>query len=345
MENHRKMLDWLADLINIDSPTGYHLEVNAYLKKCLDDMDVPYLETVKGAVLATLPGERPEGLLFSSHVDTLGAMVKDIKPSGSLEMSLIGGYMWNTLESENCHVRTTKGNRISGTVQTIKPSVHIHGGEARSLERKQETMEVVLDERVSSRKDVEDLGIRVGDFIFMEPKLRVLGNGFIKSRYLDDKASTAALLSALEELRHQQRPQTLHFFFSNYEEVGHGAKAALPEDLREFIAVDMGAPGPGQSSSEFKVNICAKDSSGPYDLQVRERLVEVCEQKGIPYAVDIYPYYGSDASAALGAGHDIRFGLIGPGVFASHGYERTHMDSLRATHDLIVAYALTPMPR
>lgn len=329
----------LTDLIEIHSPTGYHREVMDYIRKELDDAQIPYIETVKGAILATLKGEKEEGRLFSAHVDTLGAMVKSIKSKGSLEFTLLGGYMYNTLESENCWIRTSEGKLLSGTVQTTKPSVHIDGGEARSLERKQETMEVIIDEKVSSADDVKALGVSVGDFIFMEPKLRILENGFIKSRYLDDKASVSILMEAMKTLKKDKTEKTLHFFISNYEEVGHGAKAALPEHLTEFIAVDMGAPGNGQNSSEFKVNICAKDSSGPYDYDLRRALETLCEDEHIPYATDIYPFYGSDASAALGAGYDIRAALIGPGVFASHGYERTHMESMKATYDLIVSYA------
>ncbi|HBT18737.1 MAG TPA: aminopeptidase [Clostridiaceae bacterium] len=329
----------LTNLLAIHSPTGYHQEVMTYIKDTLTHLEVPYIQTVKGAVLATLQGEEKEGRLFSAHVDTLGAMVKSIKGKGTLTFTLIGGYMYNTLESEHCTIMTASGKTYSGTIQTIKPSVHIDGGEARSLERKQETMEVVIDERVFTAEDVRALGIEVGDFIFLDPKLKFVESGFIKSRYLDDKASVTVLLEAIKTLKELPLKKTIHFFISNYEEVGHGAKAALPEGTTEFIAVDMGAPGNDQNSSEFAVNICAKDSSGPYDYELRRTLERICKEENIPYATDIYPFYGSDASAALGAGYDLRAALIGPGVFASHGYERTHMDSMKATFDLIVSYA------
>jgi putative aminopeptidase FrvX len=334
-----KIKNTLKSLIEIHSPTGYHHDVMKYIENTLKSMDVSYITTNKGAVLVTLPGKSSEGRLFSAHVDTLGAMVKSLKNKGTLEFTLIGGYMYNTLESENCMVMTSSGKTYSGTIQTIKPSVHIDGGEARSLERKQETMEIVLDEKVFSAQDVKDLGIEVGDFVFIDPKLQFTDSGFIKSRYLDDKASVAVLLEAIETLKTESLEKTIHFFISNYEEVGHGAKAALPEHLSEFIAVDMGAPGNNQNSSEYKVNICAKDSSGPYDYDLRRTMETICKEKDIPWATDIYPYYGSDASAALGSGYDIRAGLIGPGVFASHGYERTHMESLKATYDLIIELA------
>lgn len=329
----------LQSLIEIHSPTGYHLDVMKYIESTLNSMDVPFKTTTKGAVLVTLPGKSEEGRLFSAHVDILGAMVKSLKSKGTLEFTLIGGYMYNTLESENCTVMTSSGKTYSGTIQTIKPSVHIDGQDARSLERKQETMEIVLDEKVFNASDVSALGIEVGDFVFIDPKLQFTEKGFIKSRYLDDKASVAVLLEAISALKSVPLEKTLHFFISNYEEVGHGAKAALPEHLTEFIAVDMGAPGNNQNSSEYKVNICAKDSSGPYDYELRRTMERICRENQIPYATDIYPFYGSDASAALGSGYDIRAGLIGPGVFASHGYERTHMESLKATYDLIIELA------
>ena len=339
MTAEKNMLRTLESIITCNSPTGYHKPIINLLKKELDQLSVSYTETIKGALLVTLKGESERGRIFSAHVDTLGAMVKGFKGNGTLEFTLIGGYMFQTLESENCTVMTSGGKEISGTVQTIKPSVHIHGNDARTLERIQENMEIVLDEKVFSKEDAEKLGIHVGDFVFMDPKLKILDNGFIKSRYLDDKASVAILLEAIRVLKEKALPKTIHFFISCYEEVGHGAKAALPDLVDEFIAVDMGAPGEGQNSSEFKTNICAKDSSGPYDYELRRSLEELCERENIPYATDIYPFYGSDASAALAAGYDFKAALIGPGVFASHGYERTHMESMKATLDLIVSYA------
>lgn len=329
----------LENLINIQSPTGYHRDINIFLKSFLDENKISYTKTAKESILISLKGKNDShAILFSGHVDTLGAMVKKIKPSGALEFTLLGGYMYNTLESENCLVRTSENKKISGTIQTTKPSVHIDGDEARELKRKQSTMEVILDEKVSSKEDVLKLGIDVGDFIFIDPKLRLLDNGFIKSRYLDDKASVSILLELIKNLKDKNLENTVHFFISNYEEVGHGAKAAIPKNTKEFIAVDMGAPGNNQNSSEFKVNICAKDSSGPYDFDTKEKLIKICKDHNIEYVVDIYPHYGSDASAALNAGHDIKAGLIGPGVFASHGYERTHIDSMVATYNLIYNY-------
>lgn len=334
-----KMTQTLENLIKIPSPTGYDLEIVPYIKEKVQELGIETTLLNKGAILARIPGESDEAILFSAHVDTLGAMVKEIKSNGRLKVSMLGGCPWVSLDAENCVVRTSSDKRINGTFQGTKPSVHIDGGEVAKTERDENTTELVLDEKVSTKEEVEKLGIEVGDFVFVDPRFTALPNGFIKTRYLDDKASVAVLLEAMAALKEAKLANTVFFFISTYEEVGHGASAGIPENVREFIAVDMGAPGNNQNSSEFAVNICAKDSSGPYDLGIRDRLVNLCKEHEIPYKIDIYPFYGSDASASLRAGHDIRTGLIGPGVFASHAYERTHIESMEATLNLVVEYA------
>ncbi len=333
------MTKTLEELVNIPSPTGYSVEIVRYLEDFLKKENIRYYLTNKGAVIAEIPGETEESILFSAHVDTLGAVVKEIKSNGRLKLSLMGGYTWATLDAENCVLRTRKNDRYTGTVQSTKPSVHIDGPQAHSIERNQDNTEMILDEKIFTREEAENLGIMVGDFIFVEPRFTYTEKGFIKSRYLDDKASVAILLEAMKRLNKEKQKNKLYFFISTYEEIGHGAASAIPEGVKEFIAVDMGAPGNGQASSEYKVNICAKDSSGPYDLEIKDRMIDLCEENNIPYTVDIYNYYGSDASAALRAGYDLRTGLIGAGVFASHGYERTHEESMEATLNLVLAYA------
>jgi len=203
-------------------------------------------------------------------------------------------------------------------------------------------MEVIIDEKVFSKKDVEALDINVGDFICFDSRTTITEKDFIKSRHLDDKASVAILLYTIKYITENriELPCTTNFFISNYEEVGHGAASAIPENTKEFLSVDMGAPGPGQNSSEYSVCICAKDSSGPYDLSLRKKLTELCKENNISYKIDIYPFYGSDASAVVRAGYNVKAGLIGPGVFASHAYERTHMDAMIATLDLTLKYCM-----
>lgn len=338
--NQEKIKYYLNNILTTPSPSGYTKKVLDYIKKELDIIGVSYELTNKGCILVTLPGkDKQNGRVLSAHIDTLGAMVKGIKSNGTLSLAAIGGYMMNSIEGENCIIETLDGKEFTGTIQSIKPSVHISGDEARELKRTAENMEIVLDEKVFRREDTLKLGIEVGDFVCFDSRTVFTPSGFVKSRHLDDKASAAILLYAIKYLveNNIELPYTTSFFITNYEEVGHGA-ASIPQNTKEFIAVDMGAPGLDQNSSEYAVCICAKDSSGPYDLEIRKKLIDLCKKNDIPYKIDIYPYYGSDASSALRAGWDIKTGLIGTGVFASHGYERTHMDGILATLDLVINY-------
>ncbi|KEI07649.1 aminopeptidase [Clostridium sp. K25] len=342
--NIKTLINHMENLLDIPSPTGYTEKAIYYIKNQLDIIKVPYKETTKGALIVTLKGDNDSyQRTFSAHIDTLGAMVKEIKSNGNLSLTLIGGFMCNSVEGENCTIFTLENKKYSGTIQTIKPSVHISGDDARNLKRSEENMEVILDEKVFSKEDVLNLGINVGDFIAFDPRTTITKNGFIKSRHLDDKASAAILLYTINHIIdiNMSLPYTTNFFFSNYEEVGHGASACIPNNTKEFISVDMGAPGLNQNSSEYSVCICAKDSSGPYDYNLRKKLITLCEKNNINYKIDIYPHYGSDASAALRAGWDLKTALIGPGVFASHAYERTHIDSIISTLNLVLQYCLS----
>lgn len=342
--NKKILMNYMQHLLNFPSPTGYTKSIMSYIKKQLDELNVPYSETLKGALVISLKGENNSyQKTFSAHIDTLGAMVKEIKSDGKLGLTLIGGFMCNSIEGENCTIFTLDDNKYSGTIQTIKPSVHISGDDARNLKRIEENMEVILDEKVFSKDDTLNLGINVGDFIAFDSRTTITDNGFIKSRHLDDKASAAILLYTINYIVTNNiiLPYTTNFFLSNYEEVGHGASASIPFNTKEFISVDMGAPGLNQNSSEYSVCICAKDSSGPYDYDLRKILIDLCKINNIDYKIDIYPHYGSDASAALRAGWDIKTALIGPGVFASHAYERTHIDSILSTLKLVLSYCTT----
>jgi putative aminopeptidase FrvX len=346
--NQPRVIEFLTGLLNTPSPTGYHQEAIAYVRQALEGLELPGLSLQtnhKGALIATLAGESdtaPRAL--SAHVDTLGAMVREVKSNGRLLLTQLGGYAWNSVEGEGVTVICVgDGQRYRGTVQTINPSVHT-SLQAREGKREDERMEVRLDARVASKEETLGLGIDVGDFVCFDPRVEVTETGFIKSRHLDDKAAVAILYGALLALKeHGLTPtQRTTFFFSNYEEVGHGASTGIPADVVEMIAIDMAASTTGehQNSDEYSVGICAKDSSGPYDLDVRRKLVRLAQAHAIPYKIDTYPHYGSDGSAYLRAGADVRVGLIGPGVDASHGYERTHYDSLEATTQLVVRYLL-----
>lgn len=339
----RYTIDQLEKILKIPSPSGHTEYVKAHIINELENLKVDHRETHKGAVIATLPGKiTKEHRTVSAHMDTLGAMVKEIKSNGRLKFDPIGGYMMSSVEGENCVIETVDQKQFTGTIFTTKPSVHIHS-DAKKIERTIENMEILIDEKVSSIEEVEKLGISVGDYIFLEPRTQIQKNGFIKSRHIDDKAGVAAMLGLISHLvtKELQPYYTTHFFFSNYEEVGHGASASIPKETKEFLAIDMSTPGDGQSSTEYHVTICAKDSTGPYDYSLRKRLVEIAKEEKIDYKVDLYPYYGSDASAALRSGNDFKAALIGPGVFASHGYERTHKDAINNTLKLGVQYLIS----
>jgi len=332
----------LLNLLNTPSPTGNTEAAIALVEAEFAALGLATRRTVKGALVATMPGIQPSpARAVTAHVDTLGGMVKEIKDDGRLLVSSLGGYYPGSIVGEYCIIETAGGRRYSGTVLLEKQSVHIHPmRDVHETAEKLTTVEVRVDARTASREETEALGIQVGDFISWDPRAQLTDTGFIKSRHLDDKAGVVSMLAAARAMtRHDIRPaRTTHFYISTYEEVGHGAAAGIPPEVEELLVVDMGVVGEGQAGDEFGVSICAKDSSGPYDLRMRRKLVSLAEEAGIPYHLDVYVRYGSDGSAALQAGADVRVGLIGPGVDSSHAYERTHQDALLHTARLIVEY-------
>jgi len=342
--NREYILNWLEQLLNTPSPSGYCMTIMKLVKEEAERLGYSLELTPKGNGIITIPGEDKEHVLaLSGHVDTLGAMVRSIKPNGMLRFTPIGGYAMQTVEGEYCKTHTRDGRVYEGTVLSTKPSVHVYP-DARDWKREEAHMEVRIDELVTSKEETEALGISVGDFISWDPRARLLPNGWIKSRHLDDKASVAALFGLLEWLKHQDKApaRTVKIILSTYEEVGHGT-SHIPSDITEMIAVDMGALGDDLSATERDVSICAKDSSGPYDYGMTTKLIELAKREQLPYAIDIYPQYGSDASAALRGGSNIRAALIGPGVHASHGMERTHSDAVVNTAALLIAYIMEPV--
>ncbi len=337
------LLDFLTGLLNTPSPTGLAEPAIAYTEKALAAFpELKLSRTRKGALLVTWPGRQQDApRALTAHADTLGVMVKEIKENGRLKMSLIGGFAWNTIEGEGCTVITEKGKRVRGSILLSTASWHVFGKTVSESKRDEETMEIRLDEVIFSAAEVRALGISVGDFVALDPRVEVTNN-FVRSRHLDDKACVANLLSAVKTLHDAGlKPlQTTYLLISNYEEVGHGAAAGIPAEAVELVGVDMAAVGEGQTSDEFHASICVKDSGGPYHHALSQRLRQLAEENQIPYRVDIYPYYGSDGEALWRAGGDIAVALIGPGVDASHNYERTHLEALVSTTQWIVAYLL-----
>jgi putative aminopeptidase FrvX len=342
----RFMLETTAELCRIPSPTGYTTEAAAYVQDRLTRLGLDVRRTTKGTLVARLPGggnPGPGGRVLSAHVDTLGAMVKEIKKNGRLKLTQIGGYDWSTIEGEYCTVHTAADGAITGTVVTTKASYHVHGKALADLKRDEQSIEVRIDEPVRTPDDVRKLGIDVGDFVSLDPRTTITANGYIKSRHLDDKACVAILIGVAKSVvESSATPAAPSFLYvSTYEEVGHGTSAGLPDGVEEVIAVDMAAVGEGQTSDEFATTVCVKDGTGPYDRALSRRLIDLARASDIECRTDIYTYYGSDVSQALRAGYDVRGALVGPGVDASHSYERLHQRSLEETARLLLAYLLS----
>ncbi|MBV7504703.1 M42 family metallopeptidase [Bacillus sp. sid0103] len=330
----------IADLVSIPSPSGNTNEVITFVEKYLAELQIHTYRNRKGGLIATIEGKNSsKHRMLTAHVDTLGAMVKEVKTNGRLKIDLIGGFKYNSIEGEYCQIETSGGKKITGTILMHQTSVHVYK-DAGKAERNQANIEIRLDEKVHNAEEVRALGIEVGDFVSFDPRVEITPSGYIKSRHLDDKASVAILLQLMKQIKmeHINLPYTTHFLISNNEEIGYGGNSNITPETVEYLAVDMGAMGDGQSTDEYTVSICVKDASGPYHYELRKNLVRLAEANKIEYKLDIYPFYGSDASAAIRAGHDIVHGLIGPGIDSSHAFERTHETSIENTAKLLYHY-------
>ncbi len=330
-----------CELLAIDSPSGFTAGAVRYVKDEFEALGFEAALTVKGGVLVDLGGEDSElgGLLLEAHADTLGGMVAELKGNGRLRITNLGGMRAENAECENVRVYTRDGNVYEGTLQLINPSVHVNGQYA-DTKRTFDTTEIVLDEDSAGCEDLKNLGIEVGDIVAFDPRTRVTDSGYIKSRFLDDKLSVGILLGFAKYIKDSsvKLPRHTYVHVTVYEEVGHGGAASVPSGVTEAISVDMGCVGQGLNCTERQVSICAKDSHGPYNYDVVGRLIEAAKAESADYAVDVYPFYGSDVEATLCAGYDIKHGLIGAGVYASHGYERSHKDGVKNTLLVLKGY-------
>ena len=327
-------------LLAIDSPTGYTARAAEWVKDAFAAMGYDARITTKGGVLIDLGGEDTnDALLLQAHTDTLGAMVAEVKGTGRLRVTALGGMRAENGEAENVRVYTRAGRVIDGTLQLCNASVHVNG-EYGSTKRSFDTTEVVLDEDVKSAEDTRALGVEVGDIVCFDPRTTITDSGYIKSRFLDDKLSVGILLGLAKYLRDSGKTpaRRVYAHVTVYEEVGHGGAGSVPAGVTESISVDMGCVGDGLQCTEKQVSICAKDSGGPYSYEVVGKLIEAAKREGADYAVDVYPHYGSDVEATLAAGSDIRHGLIGAGVYASHGYERSHVDGVWSALKVLKGY-------
>ena len=329
-----------AALLSIDSPTGYTRKAAQWVQQAFAELGFAAEITVKGGVLVDLGGnDENDGLLLEAHADTLGAMVAQIKGNGRLKLTNLGGMRAENAETENVRIYTRDGRIVEGTCQLCNASIHVNGGYG-DAKRSWDTVEIVLDEDVNSATDTRALGIEVGDIVCFDPRTRRTASGYLKSRFLDDKLSVGILLGFAKYLadNHIIPARKTYAHITVYEEVGHGGSASVPAGITEAISVDMGCIGDGLQCTEKQVSICAKDSGGPYSYEVVGKLIDAAKKTGADYAVDIYPFYGSDVEATLRSGVDIRHGLIGAGVYASHGYERSHIDGVYNTLKVLCGY-------
>lgn len=338
MESIDYIIKTIEKLVNIPSPSGFTKQVIQFVKEEVEGFDYHCEFNQKGGLIINVPGKQEETLGLTAHVDTLGAMVRSIDDSGNLKFTLVGGYTLHSVEGCYCKIHTRDNHTYTGTILIKSSSVHSYD-DAKTLERTDRNMLIRIDEIVKSREDVLALGINSGDYVSFDPKFEYTDSGFIKSRHLDDKASVGVLLGVLKDMseQHLTPEKNLKILISNYEEVGFGA-SWVPEEISELLAVDMGAIGDDLNGNEYSVSICAKDSHGPYDYDMTNRLIALAKEKELDYVVDIFPHYGSDVSSALAGGNNIRGALIGQGVHASHGMERTHKSALENTRKLVEAF-------
>ncbi len=332
-----RSMSHILKLVNIPSPTGFTDRAIEYCYHTAAEWGFSLQRTYKGGLVIHVPGKSAMTRVLAAHVDTLGAVVKQVLPTGRLKLSPVGGFRFSSIEGEYCKVHTLEGAQYAGTIAAHKASVHVY---KEVEERTEDTVEVRLDEMVSDAAGVAKLGIRVGDFVSFDPRAVLLPSGHLKSRHLDDKASVGILLSILQAIHDEaiELPYTLSIIISTDEEIGYGGNSNITPDAFEYVAVDMGAIGEGLNTTEHVVSICAKDASGPYHYELKKKLIYLAERNHIAHAIDIYPHYSSDASAARRAGYDLATALIGPGIDSSHAYERTHRDAIVGTVSLLFAY-------
>jgi putative aminopeptidase FrvX len=342
------LLDVLQRLIATPSPAGHAGPGLDLCTEILCDFDFGpgygVSHTQKGVLSAMIPGRGDDSpRAITAHIDTLGAQVKEIKANGRLQLAKIGGFDWSAIENENVTVETVDQSTFTGTLLYVNPSYHVHKPDDRvdGKPRDDRHLEVRLDARVQSKDDVKQLGIEVGDFVHFETRYEVR-DGFIKSRFLDDKACLACVFTALKVLQdtNQQPAQRTQIHIPNYEEVCHGGASGIAAGTHEVLAVDVAPLGYGQNSDEFSCSLCTLDDDGPYDYELNRKLRRLAREHDVALKPDVFIQFSSDAKALWKAGGDAKVSLVGPGVDNTHGYERTHIDALIATTELLVAYLL-----
>jgi putative aminopeptidase FrvX len=334
-------LQQFENLLSFDSTTSQYGEIQNYIIKELETLGFPYIVTHKGGVIADLGGIG-NSLMVTAHLDDIGLMIRHIKATGKLMVCEVGGLRPYVCEREGVRIHTRDGRIYTGAIQRERSSIHVNTDDS-WVDRSDywKNIEVVIDADVKNPEDVRALGIEVGDIIALEPRFRY-SNGYINSRFIDDKACVAVLLASMKYMKENsvKLKRNVQAYFSVYEEIGHGT-VWMPEGIKDFLAIDIACTGPEQTSDEHKVSILAKDSRFPYHYEMTSELIETAKSLELDYVVDVLtPHYGTDGDATVLAGYDIRHAAIGPGTSASHGYERTHMDALINAHKLLLGYML-----
>lgn len=335
------LIDCFKEIIAVPSPTEFYVRLNPVLKKYAESLGHEMTFDRRNNAYITIDGEdNSKTVLISAHADTVGLMVRKIDGNGALRIRSIGGINLSTLDGETVTVHTREGKDYTGLFLCQSYSTHVFP-DALTLERSEKTMMIILDERVGTKAEVESLGIRPGDFVSIDPRCQITEKGFIKSRFIDDKGAIACCFAAIKYMNENGlKPKYKTIFqFPYSEELGFGG-CYIPEGVSEVVGVDIGLIGPELDGNEYSVSICAKDASQVYDYDMTNKLIELAKKAECDYAVDVYFRYGSDVGAARRGGNDIKGGLFGMAVYGSHGMERTHIDGLLNTTNLLLAYAL-----
>ena len=334
-------LECFRTLVDTPSPVGYYTKLNPVLEKLAEELGFTITYDRRGTPYMTLEGEdNSKTVMVGAHSDTVGMVVRRIDPNGMIRVRTLGGINLSSLEGETVTVHTRDGRDYTGLFACQSHSVHVFD-DAKTLERNENTVMVILDQKIASKAEVNALGIRNGDFISVEPRCQVTPNGYLKSRFIDDKAAIAACLTMVKYLKEQGLKPAFRTMlaFPYTEEIGFGG-TYVPEEVSEYVAVDIGLIGPDCDGDEYKVSICAKDAAAPYDYDLTNRLIAQAEKAGCDYAVDVFYRYGTDGNAAVRAGNNLRAAAFGMAVYCSHGMERTHITGLENTVNLLIAYVL-----
>ncbi len=332
--------NFTKEILDIPSPSGFCNDIINRIEKEAISLGLNFSKTKKGNGIINIKSQKStKHIAVLVHVDTLGLIIKHITKDGIIKVEKIGGPIISTLNGEYCKIHTRHNDTYDGTILSIYPSAHVYSKEISENKDDIDNLYIRLDEVVNSKNDIEKLNISTGDIISIDPKVCIHKSGYIKSRFLDDKINVSAIFTYLKYLQDNQIniDYELSIVFSTYEEVGHGC-SFLPSNIDEVIAMDMGCVGKNLDGTEHKVSICAKDASGPYDYDITTSLVNLAKENKIKHALDVYTSYSSDASAALKGGSDIKCALIGSGVHASHGMERTHIDGIVESIKLLDSY-------